>query len=267
MKNLSLLIICMFSLNIVQAQFNPRIYPKDFKYIPPAATITAATWKSAFNQVFSKSAVRFNNYTPVQNQYDRNERQFFKPDDSYIQLWFNNRMNKLPIPIDVIQVGPNSMFKMYVNDWNSQQISISPENGSIKISLYMEDGGTEIVGNCYNNFACGFTPTPAFNYTNSRIDIFLKLIAENGKVSYNATTVFNADVAESGPCVNNLFAFLCPSNRAGLFKSNIENTIAAYLNHQMFKPLVSALLFSQVQGLASVSSVQIATNGDIQVWN
>lgn len=267
MKNLFSLIIFLSSLTFVQAQYIGRVNMKDVKYIAPAATIPAATWQNAFYQVFSKSAVRLNNYTPVQNQYDRNERQFLKPDDSYIQLWLNNRMNKFTIPIDVMQVGPNSMFKMYINDWNSQQISIVPENGSIKITLFMEDAGTEIVGNCYNNFACGFTPTPAFNYINSRIDIYLKLVPENGKVSYNATTIFNADVAESGPCVNNLFAIFCPSNRAGLIKSTIEGKINEYLNNQLLKTLVSSLLFSQVQNLTSISSVRLSNNGDIQVWN
>jgi hypothetical protein len=210
--------------------------------------------------------VRLNNYTPNQNQYDRNERQFFRPNDSYIKLQFNGAPINYAIPIELVQTGPDKMYKMYINDWNTSRIVATPENGRIKISLFFEDNGVEVVGNCYNNFWCGSSPAPNFDYTNARIDIFLDLIAAGGRISYNASNVFTADVAESGPCVNNFFAFLCPSDRAGLIKGNVESTLNTHLNSPAVKYLLGEVLSVLLPNGTTVNGLSVNSRGDIEIW-
>lgn len=263
MKHLFLITVCLLSLNYAQAQFwgDFRIQTN-----PPIATIPTSSWQNVLNQVFSGSSVRLNNYTPIQNQYYRNDLQFFKPGDSYFQLRLNDRLMKFDIPIDMIPSGQDNMFKMYINDWNSRQLIAGYENGNIKITLLMEDEGMEVIGNCYNHFLCGFTPTPSFNYTNSKIDIYLQLISEGGRLSYNANAIFSADVIETGPCVNNLFAAFCPPNRSGFIKAKIEGKLNEYLN----APLIKAFLIQTISNLlpanTAVTTVKINNGGDIQIW-
>ncbi len=234
---------------------------------PPPTTITipAATWRNALNSVFTNSCVRLNNYTPNQNQYDRNERQFYRPNDSYLKLVFNGTPVQYPIPIDVIQTGPDNMYKMYVNDWNTHHIIASNEGNRIKISLLFEGEGTEIIGNCYNNFWCGSSPAPNFNYSDAVIDIYLDLAAARGQISYNATNRFTANVAESGPCVNNFFAIFCPSNRSGLIKTTLENKLNEHLNSNTVKSLMGILFAQLLPSGTVVNRVTMTATGDIIV--
>lgn len=229
-------------------------------------TIPIATWQSTLNNVFGASCVRLNNYTPNQNQYNRNEREFFRPNDSYIKLNLNGSWLNYAIPIDVIQTGQDRMYKMYINDWNTNRIVATPENGRIKITLYFEDDGVEIVGRCYNHGLCAFSPAPNFNYSNSRIDIYLDLIASGGQLSYNASNVFTANVAESGPCVNNFFGMFCPSDRTGLIKGTVESTINQHLNSSGIKPLLSSMLTRLAPSGTSVNRVSVNARGDISIW-
>jgi hypothetical protein len=235
-------------------------------YIQPAfVTIPVATWRNALNNVFTNSSVRLNNYTPVQNQYDRNERQFYRPNDSYLRLVFNGTPIQYPIPIDVIQTGPDRMYKMYVNDWNTRNIIARNEGNRIKISLLFESDGTEIIGNCYNNFWCGSSPAPNFNYSDAVIDIYLDLRAERGQISYNATNRFTATVAESGPCVNNFFAMFCPADRSSLIKTTIENKLNEHLNSDTVRSLMGALFAQLLPSGTPVRRVTMIATGDIVV--
>jgi hypothetical protein len=245
---------------------NTEIEQNDPLSIRKLTTLSLSTWQNALNGIFSGSCLRLNNYTPVQNQYDRNEREFYRPNDSYIRLNFNGNIIPYPIPIDVIQTGPNSMYKMYINDWNTNQITATPDNGRIKISLLFEDNGVEVVGRCYRNTLCDFSPAPNFNYSNSRIDIYLTLVASGGKVSYTAANVFTANVAESGPCVNNFFGAFCPSDRAGLIKGTIEAKLNEHLNSASVKFLLGEVLSRLLPSGTTVSQVSMASNGNIQIW-
>jgi hypothetical protein len=227
-------------------------------------TINRSTWTSTLNSIFQSSAVRLNNFTPNQNQYRTNERQFYKPDDSYIRLRFSGTDYTLPIPIDIAEVGPNNMCKMYINDWNTNQITADAEEGRLKITLRFEDNGVEVESNCYNNFFC-FQGCPKFDYFNSTITIWLNLIAQNGRLSYNANAVFSATANESGPCVNNLFAFLCPSDRAGMVKSIIETKLNEHLNSPSIKIPFDAALNSFIPAGTTINSVRVNSSGNIVI--
>ncbi len=245
-----------------------RLESLQVQEIPPASPtirITLADWRQTLNGIFSTTAMRLNNYTPIPNQYFQNERQFLKPDDSYFKLNFNGYPFRYPIPIDVMEVGPDNMFKLYVNDWNSNTITAVPENRRIRVTLTMEDDGVEILGNCYNNFSCGFTSPPQFNYYNSKIDIYLTLKPVNGHLSYDAEAIFTANVSESGPCVDNVFAFLCPSNRASIIKSKLETKLNDILNEVTVKTLLGSVLDKMLPATTQVKEVRILDNGDIEI--
>ena len=98
------------------------------------------------------------------------------------------------------------------------------------------------------------------------IDIYLYLFASNGRLSYNASTTFTANVVETGPCVNNFFAFLCPSDRAGLIKGNVEAKLNEHLNSQNIKSLLSSMMSSFLPNGATFNQVAMNSQGDIQVW-
>ena len=103
------------------------------------------------------------------------------------------------------------MYKIYINDWNSNSTTIdSDRNGAIKVSVGFEDDGVEIITNCYNNFNCHLGE-PRFDLSNSRVDVTIRprFDEASSRFTFDAATAFNFEMAESGPCVDNVWAFIC----------------------------------------------------------
>ena len=234
-------------------------------FLPTArpTIIPRATWLNPINTIFNTSRVRLNNYTGVQNQYFTGDREFFKPNDSWFRFYINGREFSYPIDIPMQPLGPDLMFKAYVNDWNSDVVTTATTEGNLRVNIRFEDAGKEIITRCYNNFNCGFVPAPIFDFSNSDVRIYLKPMAVNGRLSYTADVNFSTNISESGPCVNHVLAFLCPTDRNGLIKGLVEKSLKNHLNSDTIKPLLSAVLNTIVPVGTRVNAVQISLLGDL----
>ena len=208
-------------------------------------------------------AVRLNNYTPIRNQFDGSgERAYFKPNDSSVAFQFGARRVAFPVPLPVLEVGPDRMFKTYVNDWNSNWTTIAGESGRLRFGVGFEDTGVEIITNCYNNFNC-HVGEPRFDFRNTVLNVFVRprFDAAAGRFTFDAETRFSTDIAESGPCVNNFWAFLCDAfapNRQSQVRDSLVRTVDANLTQGVGRAGLELVLNELARG----TSLRNVTVGD-----
>lgn len=225
--------------------------------------VNAESWLTNLRALLNTARVRINNFTSTQNQYNSTgERAFYKPDDCFFTMTYDGREYTNRFLVDMIPMGPDNMCKMYVNDWNTSRISIAARNNLITLVLNFEDEGKEIQSNCYNNLNCHIG-CPTYDFTNTKIKVAITPALRDGRLTYSATTEFSTQSSETGPCVNNFWAFLCPSNREFILRSTLENTLNVYLNGGSLKGVVELVLNSNVAVPAGTTQVMITSRGDI----
>jgi len=212
--------------------------------------------------------VRLNNYTPVLHQFDGSgERAYFKPNDSNVTFNFgSSRYGPFPISLPVLEVGPDRMFKTYVNDWNSNRTVVTGESGRLKLTVGFEDADVEIITNCYNNFNC-FVGEPRFDFRNTSMDVFIRprFDAVAGRFTFDAETRFSTDISESGPCVNNFWAFLCNAfapDRESLIRTKLVQTVNTNLAGGVGRAGLE-LVLNDLAGGTSLRSVTVGDDGEL----
>jgi len=235
--------------------------------LSPNHIIKRSEWKDTFNSILSSSNLRLNNFTPQQREYQTGEFEFYKPNDSFLDL--NGSLFLLNIG-EPIRTGPDAMYKMYINNWNSEKIEISGKpNSNLELKIEMEDNDSEIVGKCHNNLFCDLSPAPNFDYSNSKITIDINLFVQDGSFDYQAVSDFNANVLESGPCKDNIFALFCPSNRNSIIETNFEQQINSQINgafKSRFLDILETLIALKGINLSNIKSLKISTDEDILLF-
>jgi hypothetical protein len=236
-------------------------------------TYTKEQWAGGLQSVIPFGRIRLNNYTaiggefcpyrynagdecdgrqPENSDFCRGaEFQFKHPCDCEINFVIGRKIFDLQVP----RVGPNSMYKVYVNNINSNRLSADVNNQKLIFGVDFESDGTEIKLNCYNNLAC--FGDPAFELNNMHIDIMLQLTAVNNNVTYNDVAVdVRADFENSGMCKDNLFAFLCGDQRE-LVLSNLREQIRSNLLKDDIKTFVSQTLNNYIRNTLSLGDRRI----------
>ncbi len=208
-----------------------------------------------------KLGLVLNNYTSRRNQYDGSgERAFYHPNSSWIELKaFGRSLGRSNFDIPVREIGPDSMWKVYVNDlaYNrnvSAKLPVAGDKGALVFKLAFEEAGTEILSDCYNNFNCAAAGKPKFDLSAITLSIFLSPRFDQARNSfgYEARTEFKANISESSICVNNAFAFLCDlffPDRASYIRAAVEDMATRRMNDPSLKTLFEALLNSSAGGL------------------
>lgn len=215
--------------------------------------------------------LRLNNYTPRQHEFDRSgERAFLKPNDANLSFQVgSDTFGPFAVALPVLELGPDRMFKTYVNEWSSRTTTISTNRrGAIVARVDFEDDGVEIITNCYNNANC-HVGEPRFDLRNSRVEVTIRprFDAARGSFTFDATTDFRFDMSESGPCVNNFWAFICDlalPDRASLLRTNV---IAALDRNLAAERSVGRtgleLVLNSYAGGSGLRNVTVGPNGEL----
>lgn len=252
---------------------------------PPTTcpTIPRDTWFNPLRSGLSTAAVRVNNYTPRQHEFNpTGERAFLRPGDCFFSVNMSGSSFRLPFTIDMVEGGPENRCKAYINDWNSNSVNVSTSGGRVLVRLNFENNGTELITNCYNNGCCEgniFCPgagCPDYELNNAWIEMYLTPVLSGGRLDYTSEVAFNVDVRELGadPCTNNFWAFLCDwgviprvGDRQNRIRQAIENNLRAQLDSPSLRTAINLALNSAVSStgvdLSRCSSVSIDGAGNL----
>jgi Ricin-type beta-trefoil lectin domain-like len=208
-----------------------------------------------------KLGLVLNNYTPRRNQFDGSgERAFYRPNSSWLELKaFGQSLGRTSFDLPVQEIGPDRMWKVYVNDlaYNrslARKLPASGRSGTLAFSLAFEEAGTEIISDCYNNFNCAAAGKPSFDLSAITLSILLtpRFDSARNTFSYDARTEFKANVSEQSICINNAFAFLCDlffPDRASFIRAAVEEMANRRVNDASLRTPFELLLNSAAAGL------------------
>lgn len=215
--------------------------------------------------------LRLNNFTPRQHEFDRSgERAFFRPNDSNLSFQVGGTTHgPFGIDIPVLELGPDRMFKTYINDWNTNTTTLSTDRrGAIIARVGFESDGVEIITNCYNNANC-HVGEPRFDLRDAVVTVNLRprFDTPSNRFTFDATTDFTFAMSESGPCINNFWAFICDlalPDRASLLRTNVINQ----LNHNLTNPgsigrIGLELVLNGYAGDGGFRNVTVGPNGEL----
>lgn len=92
--------------------------------------------------------------------------------------------------------------KFYVNDLNLDRVQVGWQNPTFKLSLFFEGNGREVKGYHTGSLkSLGDNGMPDLQINNARLDVYLRPVARNGRLSYSVVkTDFNADMQATGGC-------------------------------------------------------------------
>ncbi|MCC6726328.1 MAG: hypothetical protein IT258_17605 [Saprospiraceae bacterium] len=239
-------------------------------------TFGRTAWASTLEALIPMGSIRLNNFntapdgTPIggefcnfaapegcvneQNSNSGNfcqgaEFQFKRPCDSHIDFVIGRRQFDLNVP----RVGPDSRYKIYINDINSTNLSAGSQDRFLRFSVDFESDGREIRANCYNNFFC-FAGVPEFELNNLHIDILLGITAENNAITYDdVQVVVTADLQNAGLCQDNLFAAFCGDTHEIIF-SNLRDQITNQMNDPSIKDFISNSITNYVRAQLSLGT-------------
>jgi hypothetical protein len=239
-------------------------------------TYGRAEWASTLEALIPMGSIRLNNFnagsdgTPIggefcgfvagegcENEQNSNsgafcngaEFQFKRPCNSHIDFILGRRDFDLTVP----RVGPDAMFKIYVNDINSTGISAGTQDRFLRFSVDFESDGREIRANCYNNFFC-FAGVPEFELDNLHIDILLGITAVENTITYDDVQVnVTADLQNAGLCHDNLFAAFCGDTHEIIF-SNLRDQIINQMNNPSIKDFISESITNYIRAQLSLGN-------------
>jgi hypothetical protein len=215
--------------------------------------------------------LRLNTYTPTRNQFDPSgERAYFRPNDSNLSFQVGDTTHgPFPIDIPVLELGPDRMYKTYVNDWNTTATRLSTDRrGAIIAQVNFEDAGVEIITNCHNNLNCHMGE-PRFDLRDAVVTVTLRprFDAPTNRFTFDAATDFRFAMSESGPCINNFWAFICDlalPDRASLLRTNVIDQ----LNYNLTEPgsigrIGLELVLNGYAGDGGFRNVTVGPNGEL----
>jgi len=184
-------------------------------------------WLGGLNDIFNGMKLHLNNFTPTKHQYEQDDNYAYgSPTSSSLDV---PAVSSVPFVFDS-PVTRQDPYSVYINDVNFSGFTTDAYN---YITVAFESDGTEIMGDCVNNLIC-VCGSPRLDLTNTTALIPLTFApGSGGAVNIAAGDVaFTANIAESGPCVNNACAFLCD-----IFEPNSKATCK-----QQLKNLLKILL-------------------------
>lgn len=189
---------------------------------------------AVINNVLPGTQLHLNNFGP------KHGKSWHKPNDSFV---------KLPTALGGMQFGFNvpegvkdldcgllcpdaGDAKFYVQDWNLSSAQVGWQSPTFKLSLSMESNGREIKGFHTGSLtSLGDNGVPDVEINNARMDVFLRPIASQGRLTYTVTKVdFNASVQATGAC--NIFGIdIC--NPLFGYKNTIVSLVEAQVRTRL----------------------------------
>lgn len=221
-------------------------------------TMQKTEWISGLRDVFDGISLRMNNYTPDAHYYERADSlAFYKPNDSYLTV------EALGIDVSfAIPVQRNDPYSIYINDVNSTGFVLDARGGRGIVTINFEEDGTEIIGNCVDNFFC-FCGAPQVNLNDMKIDVLLTFGARGGRLIISEIqSKLSSTYEETGPCVDNACAFACDifaSDRESEARASIEEQVVHHFEN--YRGIIESLFNDHLQTLGVSGEITSATIG------
>jgi len=215
--------------------------------------IPKSQWLGGLSSLFAGAAVRANNYsaTPVDGQPP--ESRFHLADDSALTL-----PSGASIAFD-IPVTRREPYSLYVNDLRSNGIGVDAGGGRVTVRVTFESAGPEIVGNCVDNVAC-ICGDPRIELDGGALDISFGIAAARGALVLDRIgATFGSGFSETGPCHENVCAFLCDvirPDRESNARTAIETAARRFVDNN--RSLIEAQLNTHVRGLGVTGRITYA---------
>lgn len=217
-------------------------------------TIPESRWLGGLSTLFAGAALRANNYsaTPVDGQPP--ESRFYLADDSTLTL-----PSGAAIRFD-IPVTRRAPYSLYVNDLRSNGIGADAGGGRVTVRVTFESAGSEIIGNCVGfdvGCLCGH---PRIELDGGALDISFGITAARGAlVLHRIGAAFGSGFSETGPCHENLCAFLCDvirPDRDSDARAAIETAARRFVENN--RGIIEARLNAHVRGLGITGPITYA---------
>ncbi|MBW4420876.1 MAG: hypothetical protein KME13_16840 [Myxacorys californica WJT36-NPBG1] len=225
----------------------------------PVQLITALV-----NNAVQGTQLHLNNFGPKQGK------SWHKPNDSFVRLPQALGGNQFPfnVPEGVKDLDCGFFCpdagdaKFYVQDWNLSTPQVGWQSPTFKLSLLMESAGREIKGFHTGAVSLGDNGVPDVEINNARMDVFLRPIAANGRLSYTVTRVdFNANIQATGAC--RIFGVdIC--NPLFGYKNTIVSLVETQVRTRLNDPTLQGRVANAVQpvlnqfGIRQITKVSVS---------
>lgn len=150
--------------------------------------------------------------------------------------------------------------KFYVNDVNLDQVQLKWQNPTFKLSLFLESRDREIKG--HNTGRLNIVPDLEMN--NARLDVYVKPIAWNGRLSYSVVkTDFKADMQATGGCnIPKLDVCDWLFDYKDKLATQVKNQVLTRLNDPALRDRVADAIQPELQrqGIGQVTRVKTSGN-------
>jgi hypothetical protein len=235
---------------------------------PPGQDVRVPTQLlvTVINNVLPGTQLHLNNFGP------KHGKSWHKPNDSFVKLppllGGNQFVFNLPEGVKDLDCGilcPDAGdAKFYVQDWNLNTAQVGWQSPTFKLSLSMESNGREIKGFHTGALSLGDNGVPDVEINNARMDVYLRPIAANGKLSYTITSVdFNANIQATGAC--NIFGLdICNPlfGYKNTIVSLVETQVRNRLNDQALRDRVSNAVQPVLNqfGIRQITKVSVSGN-------
>ncbi|NDJ18202.1 hypothetical protein [Myxacorys almedinensis] len=217
------------------------------------------------NNAIRGTQLHLNNFGPKRGK------SWHKPNDSFVRLpqtlGGNEFRFNVPEGVKDLDCGffcPDmGDAKFYVQDWNLNSLQVGWQRPTFKLSLLMESAGREIKGFHTGALASlGDNGVPDVEINNARMDVFLRPIASNGRLSYAVTQVgFNANIQATGAC--NIFGVdIC--NPLFGYKNTIVSLVETQVRARLNDPALQSRVANAVQpvlnqfGIRQITKVSVS---------
>lgn len=228
-----------------------------------AKTLAKEEWIGALQTTFDGISLRLNNYTPNDHEFSSEDvSAFYKPDDSYL------RVEPLDLDIDFdIPLQRQDPYSIYINDVNSSSFEPDARSRRGLITIFFEENGTEIIGNCVDNVIC-ICGDPKINLDEMKIEVWLNVDAAGGRlIISDIDATLSSTFEETGPCVDNACAFACDlfaADRESQMRDAIEAQVINHFNS--YKAIIEGLFNDHLQTLGitgEITSASIGAGGEL----
>ena len=223
-----------------------------------AQTLEKDEWIGALNATFDGISLRLNNYTPEEHYYSAEDvSAFYKPDDSYLTVDALDLDIAFDIPLE-----RQDPYSIYINDVNSTSFEPDARSRKALITIYFEENGTEIIGNCVDNVIC-ICGDPKINLDEMKIEVWLSVGASAGRMTItDIDAVLSSTFEETGPCVDNACAFACDIFAADRESDTREAIETQVINHfNSYKGIIEGLFNDHLETLGVTGEVTSASIG------
>lgn len=158
----------------------------------------------------------------------------------------------IPIPARSFAVG-GTTYAYYVNDLNSNKITISSVPGALRFTITFDDTGPEVVGRCVSGFCVSNSSLPEIEWKTPMVTIDLAPVSVGGNLSLVAKRVdvsgsFAPDCdGATGIFSGSLCKIVLPQARKAT--ANLKTDLNAALMKQLNAPDIQAKFASTLAGI------------------